>query len=134
MTKTTSDRWTNPIKLPDGHRIFQQRYRKNDEPALELWNRINRAGGHGVWAMADNSGHYPEDTDDGILWLDFTRDLSAGAPVTEDHDAITPTIPLMDMRGMSVSTITDACTLLWLSLRFDWTIYSMGKTLGVRER
>jgi hypothetical protein len=130
---TTRSPWTNPIRLPDGHRIFQA-----TEPFEHAGLHAISVGlllaPRGMWAMADNSGPYPEDTDDGLLWLDFSRDLSAGMPVTDDSEGVTPTIPLLDTMGMECSTITDAPTLLWLGMRFGWLIQSMGKTVEVRER
>jgi hypothetical protein len=130
---TTRSPWTNPIRLPDGHRIFQA-----TEPFEHAGLHAISVGlllaSRGMWAVADNSGPYPDDTDDGLLWLDFSRDLNAGMPVTEQSEAITPTIPLLDTMGEGCSTITDTCTLLWLSVRFGWSIYAMGKTVEVRER
>src|SRR3954467_1988653 len=48
--------WNKPQMMPDGHRLFE-----SDE---------NR------YAIADESGFLPNNTDDGVLWLDFTRPLS----------------------------------------------------------
>ena len=87
----------------------------------------------GIWALADNSGHFPQDTDDGVLWLDFRRDLSAGAPVTEINDGSSPSIPLLDKSGQPFSTITDVCTLLVLSIRFNWHINCLGTIVRAIE-
>lgn len=37
--------------------------------------RAFREVGGDRWAVADNSGRTPDETDDGVLWLDFTRPL-----------------------------------------------------------
>jgi hypothetical protein len=111
--------WKNQIKLPDGHRIFQATHHCyiGALPATATSNP------RGIWALADDSGSYPHDTDDGVLWLDFAHDLRAGRPVTNEDDGHKPGIPLLDSAGKRTSTITDTCTLLVLSARFDWNIY-----------
>ena len=128
---TTQLRWTNPIKLPDGHRLFQAAtpfpFSSEGIPTGLLFNK------RGMWAMADDSGHYPDDTDDGLLWLNFWRDLRAGTPVTNVSEGVTPGIPLLDVRGTDCSTITDTATLLTLAVKFDWRINCLGTALKVRE-
>lgn len=53
-------KWEPGILLEkDGHRIFRE--------------KIDRR-----WAIADNSGEVPQYTEDGVLWLDFTRPLQVG--------------------------------------------------------
>lgn len=127
MTTTQHPFWASPVKLPDGHRLFQA---ETIPPALKAYlpPSIQLPRGGGVWALADNSGGYPEETDDGILWLDFGRDLSAGP------SGGPPGIPLLAPSGKPVSTVTDAATLFELSARFDWRVNVLGKTLGVIER
>ena len=126
MTPTTHPFWASPIKLPDGHRLFQA---DTIPPALKAYlpPSIQIPRGGGVWAMADESGSYPEETDDGILWLDFGRDLNAGPSGGPSG------IPLLDPSGKSVSTITDTATLLRLSARFDWRINCLGRIMRVIE-
>jgi hypothetical protein len=136
MTTTTQTLWQTPgIKLPDGHRIFQAV--KPIPIRRPEFDRVPMAlvlSPRGLWALADDSGDYPEDTDDGILWLDFSRDLAAGQSITDGSDGVTPTIPLLESSGNRVSTITDTRTLLWLALRFDWRIRCGHKIMGVIER
>jgi hypothetical protein len=121
--------WKNQTKLPDGHRIFQATHHcyigalpasATDDP-------------RGIWALADDSGVFPHDTDDGVLWLDFNRDLGAGASTTTEHDGVSPTIPLLNKTGKTFSTITDTCTLLTLSIRFGWHISVLGTPVQVVE-
>lgn len=42
-------------------------------PRCHKWFRDDRTG---RIAVADYSGHYPDETDDGVLWLDTTRPVS----------------------------------------------------------
>lgn len=86
-------------RLPDGHRIFET----HDHP--------NGAR----WAIADASGHFPQNTDDGILWLDRSRCLNASTRHA-------PTIPLLDGDEVRCSTPTDTPTVLFLSRMLGWTI------------
>lgn len=53
-------------------------------------HRLFREEATGRWAVADNSGTLPEDTEDGILWIDGSRTISIvnGSyllPLTQDH-------------------------------------------------
>lgn len=99
-------------ELPDGHRIFATR---------------NNGRGEHAWAIADESGGLPEDTDDGVLWLDQSRPLGVGEG--------TPTIPLRrESDGAPVRTITDPPTILMLSRMLRWTIAdeARGHTYNVR--
>lgn len=64
----SSGRWTYMIQLePGGHRLFFEAESSS-------------------WAIADRSGPTPESTDDGVLWLDFSRplevELSRGSVVS----------------------------------------------------
>lgn len=99
--------WEPVIMLPDEHRLF---------PLM---------GNPFKWvAIADNSGATPEQTDDGVLWLDFTRDLL----ITRDGRADALGIPVK--RGGeerphgrdSFTTVTNMSTMLYLSATFDWAI------------
>jgi hypothetical protein len=132
MTKTTNPRWTNPTRLPDGHRLFEAT-EPYDQPGLECISASLLLGSRGMWAMADDSGRFPDDTDDGVLWLDFSRDLGAGIPATHDNPAHTPGVPLLDINGQPCSTITDTCTLLVLSVKFHWPINVLGTIMQARE-
>jgi hypothetical protein len=98
MTKTYA--WGLPEHLPDGHRIFRGHFDR--------------------FAIADNSGKRPEQTDDGILWLDQTRPLRLETNVFEVKEYLH--IPLVDEDGTATHTITNAQTLLYLSARFNWVI------------
>jgi hypothetical protein len=97
--------------LNDGHRLFP-----TSDPS---W-----------WAIADNSGREPQDTDDGILWLDFDWNLIISSP----ENALC--IPVKRERDNErFSTVTNLSTLLSLSQEFEWpiedqntgTIYSVTK-------
>jgi hypothetical protein len=83
VTTKTEWKWDNEIKLePKGHRIFRDA--RDDFKAPELRG----------WAIADNSGGRPHTTEDGVLWLDFSRPVVvsvgqyAGAtlPVRKERD------------------------------------------------
>lgn len=85
-------------RLPDGHRIFE-----------------THDGPDGVgWAICDDTGEWPEESDDGILWLDSTKCISAGR-----HQIV---LPLLSESGKPASTIIDAQTMLYLSRMLRWTI------------
>ena len=132
MTKTTNPRWTNPTRLPDGHRLFQatEPYEHNGMANMPLDLLFDKQG---MWAIADDSGGSPDETDDGLLWLDFNRDLMAGAPATQGNPAHVPSIPLLDTTGSQCSTVTDTCTLLVLSVKFDWAINVLGTAIQARK-
>lgn len=89
-------------KLPDGHRLFR---------VAEIPDS---------YAIADDSGRSPDQTDDGVLFLDFER------PLLVDHNAFENKtyidIPLHKADSARTRTITDAATLLLLSERFEWPI------------
>lgn len=88
--------WVRAGTLPDGHKLFRQ----------EGTDRI---------AIADESGDAPHLTDDGVLWLDFSRPLVA-------HEQSCH-IPLTNDRGNhTLVTVTDTLTLLVLADRFTWHI------------
>ena len=91
---TITYEWTESLRLPDGHRVF-------------------RAGMGRRWAIADNSGDLPENTDDGILWLDLDRPIAAAGIAT---------VPLKDEAGKQSVFVTDVRTMLLLSDKFAWAI------------
>jgi len=96
--------WSEVITLPDGHRIFYPDtdiVLSNDKPLV---------------AIADESGTRPEETDDGVLWLDYDRPLSV--EFHGSHQAI----PVRDSDSDSKFVISDARTLLMLSAKFNWDI------------
>lgn len=77
MTIQKHVKWAHTLRLEKGgHRIFLEDREDATPPR---------------WAIADNSGPTPERTDDGILWLDFSRALNVelgictvSIPVTAD--------------------------------------------------
>lgn len=93
--------------LPDGHRIFE-----------------THDNGHGEasWAIADDSGHYPEGTDDGVLWLDPSRCLLVDKDESFDPPREYIAIPLVDSDGKRTRTHSNAATILFLSRFLRWTI------------
>lgn len=97
----TTYKWTKAETLPDGHRIFATL----TDDGLQ-------------YAIADDSGDLPEQTDDGILWLDETR------PLLVDRDDRTQycSIPLIDEDGKQTLTPTDVSTLLHLANQMRWMI------------
>jgi hypothetical protein len=112
MNKIKTYKWDGAVtRLPDGHRIFTTYERDFD-------------GGktYGV-AIADDSGRFPETTDDGVLWLDVTRCLMV---MRDNSDPDRPrehiAIPLVDENGNQTRTPSDAATILFLSREFGWTI------------
>lgn len=128
-TNPPSSLWVKTINLPDGHRLFMA----SGNVYIGSLPAVVAEDDRGIWAMADESGIYPQDTDDGILWLDMRRPLDAGASKTEEYDGATPTIPLLDSDGHQCSTITDTLTLLALSCRFQWDINCLGtRVRGVK--
>jgi hypothetical protein len=125
MTTTTPLIWDNPIKLPDEHRLF-----KLERPYTNLkgiGSRLSRVPAkllsheNGMWAVADNSGHFPQDTDDGILWLDFTSNLMVPA-------SSSPGVPLINpIDGKGCSFVTNTAGAIVLSDMFRWTMNVNGQ-------
>ena len=99
--------WEPVIVLPDEHRLFPLH------------------GNPFKWvAIADNSGITPDQTDDGVLWLDFDRPLLIDADdvVTVPTQSIL-SIPVKRQRdGERFSTVTNMSTMLYLSATFNWPI------------
>jgi hypothetical protein len=93
---TTTVAWSEVERLPDGHRLFFY---------------------EDMIAIADNSGRTPEVTDDGLLWLDFSRPLSLCG-----RNCF---IPINDGER-EFATITDFTTVLMLSERYEWPISNQG--------
>lgn len=95
-------KWGVITTLADEHRLF------HEERAMDEGVRI---------AIADNSGRTPEDTDDGILWLDFEWNLIISSP-----DAVLCIPVKRDSDSERFSTITNMSTMLYLSSEFGWQI------------
>ena len=95
---TDKYKWGTMTRLPDEHRIF---------PLADSTHKF---------AIADNSGLEPQDTDDGVLWLDFDWNLMISSP---DEVIL---VPIKDEQGERHSTITNMSTLLYLSHEFNWPI------------
>jgi hypothetical protein len=105
-------KWGNVTMLADGHRLFQE---------LEEPKR---------YAIADDSGREPQDCDDGILWLDFDRDLEIGS----DNGREIFTIPvIVDRQDENSRTISNAATLLWLAVNVSWPLTVDHTTYAVQE-
>lgn len=86
-------------KLPDGHTIIET----HDHPDGSRW------------AIMDESGRRPEQTTDGVMWIDQSRCLDASTRHA-------PLIPMLDQNGEQHATVTDTPTLLFLARMFRWTI------------
>jgi hypothetical protein len=77
---TRSDRWTQIAGFNDGHKFFKDK--------------------SGTIAIADQSGEFPEDTDDGVLYLDFSRKMFV-------NHLGSYSIPLIDKDGKETLTVGD---------------------------
>jgi hypothetical protein len=112
-----------PIVLPDEHRIYQATLQARHQVPQKLKNHDHELG---HWAVADNSGDWPDQTDDGTLWLDFTTNIMLGrAYGTSIH------IPLLDPASKASTFVTNPAALLILVDMFRWTINSDGKLYRV---
>lgn len=84
------------LRMPredDGHKYFRDR-------------------ATGQVAIADWSGHYPHQTDDGVLWLDLNRAISLDVPNN------TASIPVVDDHGRKSSTVADLDEVAWIIQNF----------------
>lgn len=102
--------WKFEGELPDGHRLFSTVFPDND-----VW-----------YAIADDSGRTPEDTDDGVLWLDRKNRL-----IVEKDESFTPAreylaVPLVDSKGNRTRTTSNASTILHLANLLKWQVEDMG--------
>ena len=97
--------------LPDGHRLFQA----TPEYAIVI-GRSHGTIARPLTAIADDSGLYPEQTDSGVLWLDYSKSLMIGGK--PEHC----TIPVLDPDSRPQRVETDASTILCLSNNFLWDI------------
>jgi hypothetical protein len=104
MTKNPNIRWDldTLIKLPSGHRIIQS-------------GRADNHADESRWAIFDASGTTPDTTDDGVLWLDMARNLSASTRHA-------PTVPVLDQDDRPFSTPVDTPTILFLAKHFGWLV------------
>lgn len=96
--------WTKETQLSDGHRMF-------------FTDNMRKV------AIADDSGRYPADTDDGVLWLDFDRPLELGPDIA---------IPVMGDGGPRW-TASNPQTIICLSVEFEWVVESGDKIYRVKE-
>lgn len=104
--------WQTPsITLPDEHRIFRATdYARGAMPKQFFPRNDDR----GYWAVADNSGVMPDETDDGILWLDFATSIKISTG--------SPQIPIISPEGKRSTFVTNAAGLFVLSDKFRWTV------------
>src|SRR3954470_1919670 len=100
--------WTHTNPLPDGHVLFFTDSKKYPD----------------LIAIADESGETPEQTSDGVLWLDFERPLSLGKPYGEVETM--GVIPLKDPDNKERMTITDMPTIFLLANWFNWKVNVRG--------
>lgn len=85
------------LRMPredDGHKYFRDR-------------------ATGRVAIADWSGDYPQQTDDGVLWLDLQN-----RPVSLDVLNNTASIPLVDDNGRRSRTVADLHEAAWIIENF----------------
>lgn len=79
----------------------------HEKTGWEFVCRITR-GGHrlfadpaGNFAIADDSGFFPHNTDDGVLWIDRRR------PMRQEKYHRRVWVPLIDKKGEELVTLTD---------------------------
>jgi hypothetical protein len=63
-------------------------------------------GDSGRFSICDMSGEFPEETDDGVLWLDFTRPFMLC--ISEFSKGICFRVPLLTAWGDKTHTLTPA--------------------------
>ena len=103
--------WELDHRLPDGHRVFSLR-----DTSLGL-----------RWAIADESGPTPPETDDGVLFLDIDPDRPLHISHERRYEADAPeravySIPLLALDGQLTRTPTDAASILILAHKYDWPV------------
>lgn len=101
--------WNAPAELPDGHRLF---YGATGDDDHDAYNKV---------AIADDSGGLPQDTDDGVLFLDQSRPLYVGYE-DQQQGRCFALIPVVDLDGEGTHALSDAATILRLSREFRWTV------------
>lgn len=93
--------WT-PLDAPVGHWTTVRRHTQDGHAVFR--------DGAGRIALADNSGHYPENTDDGILWLDTGHVIE----ITPGHAAACR-LSVRDVHGKEYGTFVTFADALWYS-------------------
>jgi hypothetical protein len=111
VTDVLKIEWMPYTVLPDGHRLFP--LSKRNDGGSDSWFTDKALP---MVAIADESGAFPELTDDGLLWLDFNRHLMVGGKPEVIH------IPLLTDDGTETKTISDMTTLMCLSAKYRWHI------------
>lgn len=83
--------------------------------------RTHRQNGHAVYrdnagriALADNSGHFPENTDDGIMWLDTNAVIEVG----DQHCRLS----VRDTKAAEFGTFVSPADALWYAVTFDMVL------------
>jgi hypothetical protein len=109
---TIKGRWEKITEIPGGHKFF--RLRECEYKAPELC----------PVAIADDSGRTPDKTDDGIIWMDFTRAISC------DKDGRF-SIPVRDMEHNKMSTPASFAEVVFVSDYFKMPIKNAGKMYAV---
>lgn len=93
--------WEYYLRLDGGHKVFR-------DPTS------------GRWAIADDSGNAPDDTDDGILWIDLSRPINVSKWGQADRQVIS--VPLLRDSGDETWTPATTSEALWLSARLGLAI------------
>jgi hypothetical protein len=120
------DVWELDYHLPDGHRVFALR-----DTSLGV-----------RWAIADDSGATPPETDDGVLFLDIDLDrplhivklvTAAGASASLPSGSIC-SIPLLALDGSLTRATTDPVSILILAHKYDWPVKAQWSDFARGER
>lgn len=99
-------KWIQELDVPGGHRYFR------DEATFAI-------------AIADRSGRYPDQTDDGVLWLDTRKDI-----VIDKMRHIF--IPLRTPNGSEVTTPASVLEALEVARHFGMNIVLRAGDLEAR--
>lgn len=76
--------WVKELDIRNGHRFFRD----------QITGRV---------AVADRSGTLPQNTDDGVLWLDTSRDMTAGMATSSSDARPWASVPLVRDNGDTCS-------------------------------
>lgn len=98
--------------LPSGHRIFEAHAH---QPVEGL-----------PWAVADDSGGTPDQTQDGVLWLDRSRPLQISETFC--------TVPVISEDGDKTAVGCGGATILMLARMFEWSINDEQRGAYYNER
>jgi hypothetical protein len=113
MTATLDYQWQGVgTRLPSGHRIFEAHGYHPDGMS---------------WAIADTSGGTPEQTEDGVMWLDTTRALQ----ISETFCTV-PVIMADETTRAAVGV--GGATILMLARQFGWAIQDEQRGAFYNER